>query len=1127
MQFCCAQSIAVGIGLHIGDTMAANGDYAPDAACRELALEPGAVSDVLEEFSVKAGVSIVVDHRLIDGLVSPAIIGAPDCVGALTTILSNASLDIHKVNGSTLVISEPAPRVATIPVTVDTPKISNATPTPASNDEIIVTGSRLLLPDFKSTLPSITINAAEVHARGATRIEDLINILPQAFAAQTSQLANGSTGTSSLDLRGLGEVRTLILIDGKRLPYGSPSTSPANLDLVPAQLVERVDVVTGGASAIYGSDAVAGVANFILRRDFEGVEFDGLVGFFQDGNGNEFANQLLENFDIPRPEGQLDGRGVNVSALFGANTLDGRGNVTAFVQYQDQNEIRQSARDYSACAFSTSSMDPRAVGDVTCGGSSTFRRLGLTSVNPNFNPAFAIDPDTNPSSNPLFPAGLFLQDDGTLVPFNGSPDQLFNFAPDNFIQRNNERFNISAFARYEVAEDIEVYLDLGFTENATDSQVAFSGTFFRNYSINCDNPFLQAAVPGAAGQDTVATGLLGCSAEDVANGADVSFGGTLGPGYRNVNGNPRSTFTGLSTFRSIGGVRGELGDNWNWDIFGQFARTRMTSQSNGDLSFASVQDAFFVVDDGMGNPVCRSGNSGCLPLNIFQRPGGVDQVTPEVAQSLQTNGFITGTVEQTIVGATIGGDLGVMGVQLPWVKSSVLGLVGVEYRRDELERLPDELSQTSGGLGLTGIVGGVIPIAGKVEVWEIFAETQIPLIEDKPFFEEFGINGAYRYSNYTTRGNDVQNDFETHTFTAGASWQILPDIRLRSQFQRAVRSPNVIELFTGESFGLFNGVDPCAGDFSSSTSFPEPTATLAQCANTGVTATQYGAIPFNTTSQLNAVIGGNPFLNPEKSNTYSVGMAVTPRFAPEFNLTADYFDIVINDAISVIPPPATLNECLATGNQSFCSLIRRDSFGTLFINNILNTEDFAGVSAINTNVAKLSTRGVDIVANYDYNAGRFGSINLDLIATYLLENSIIAIPGVTDKVECSGFFAGSCVSPRPKYRHRLLATWQTPWDVDLTATWRYFGGADNVTLLNSAPANNILDSSLNAANYLDLGMQWYVSDNLTIRAGVQNMLGRDPELFTQAGTAPGNGNTYPGFYDSAGRRIFFGINFRS
>ncbi len=200
----------------------------------------------------------------------------------------------------------------------------------SGDDTIIVTGSRLNQANLNSSCPVFQVEASEIDTRGATRVEDLLNILPQAFAGQTSDVANGATGTSNLNLRGLGSLRTLVLMDGKRLPFGGPRTSAANLDLVPAQLVERVDIVTGGASAVYGSDALAGVANFIMRRDFEGVEFDGQVGFYQDGNNGEFANALLGVSGIEAPGGLTDGRDVLASIIFGANTADGRGNVTGF-----------------------------------------------------------------------------------------------------------------------------------------------------------------------------------------------------------------------------------------------------------------------------------------------------------------------------------------------------------------------------------------------------------------------------------------------------------------------------------------------------------------------------------------------------------------------------------------------------------------------------------------------------------------------------------------------------------------------------------------------------------------------------------------------------------------------------
>ena len=990
--------------------------------------------------------------------------------------------------------------------------VSPAVAQDGEEDTIIVTGSRLNQANLSSPSPVFQVGSGEIDTRGSTRIEDLLNILPQTFPAQGSALANGATGTSTVDLRGLGSQRTLVLLDGRRLPYGIGLGTGVgvNLDFVPTQLIERTDIVTGGASAVYGSDAIAGVVNFVLRRDFEGFEVDGQVGVFQDGNNGEFANQLLDSFGIDQPGAQLDGRGVNVSAIFGANTPDGRGNVTAFIQYQDQNEIRQDARDYSACAFGRSNTNAQAIGGVTCAGSSTFRSIG----------PFGADP-------------IFVALDGSLVPFTGAPDQLFNFAPDNFIQRNNERFNISAFANYEITDDIEAFLDLGFVENQTDSQIAFSGTFFRTFQINCDNPFLDVESPNGTG--ALRTGFFGCTPDQIANGDDVSFGGVArGPGYRNVTGDPRNSFIDISTFRAVGGFRGTLKDRWNWETFGQFSRTELNSVSTGDLSFDRLQDGFFVVNDADGNPVCRSGAAGCTPLNFFSNPTG-ELVSPEQAEFLQGTGIVRSQTEQIVIGGTIGGEVG---YALPFASNEVQALVGIEYRSDTLERTPDELSRIPGGLGLTGVGGGTLPVSGEVNVTELFFETQIPVVEGAPFAEELVINGAFRYSDYSTDGNGVQNSFSTETFAAGAAWSPVPDARLRFQFQRAVRAPNVFDLFTGQNTGLFNGSDPCSNLASNGFA---PTATVDQCANTGLSAAAFGTIGDNPAGQLNLVTGGNPFLTPESADTYTIGLVVQPRYIEGLTFSIDYYDISIADAIGTIPAQTSLTQCLNTGEPLFCDNVVRDIDGSLFSTPVPpagSAFQFAGVQATNVNVANISTRGLDINASYSFDLSNFGrgdagSLLFNYASTILLEQSFVPVPGVTAALDCVGLYRGNCGGPNPEYVHRFLTTWSSPFNVDVTATWRYLSGSTLDTASTGgnlsaggtfAPSGNILDDRLDSANYLDLAVQYFLNENVTMRAGVNNLLGRDPELSTFAGTAPGNGDTFPQFYDPAGRFLFFGVN---
>ena len=314
-----------------------------------------------------------------------------------------------------------------------------------------------------------------------------------------------------------------------------------------------------------------------------------------------------------------------------------------------------------------------------------------------------------------------------------------------------------------------------------------------------------------------------------------------------------------------------------------------------------------------------------------------------------------------------------------------------------------------------------------------------------------------------------------------------------------------------------------------------PTATAAQCAFTGLSAAQFGTQPANPAQQLNQVTGGNPLLLPESSDTYTFGVVLQPDFINGFNLAVDYFDISIEDAISTVPPQTSLAQCIATGAAQFCDLVVRDSGGSLWASNTppAGVPGFAGIQATNTNISNLATRGLDINMNYNMDldsvgAGNAGSLNFNYVSTILFELSSVPVPGVTQTTECKGLYRGSCGGPNPTYRHRLLTTWQTPWNVDVSATWRYYGGVDLDTGQSTGgaftPSGNVLDDRLDTANYLDLALSWQARENLNLRAGVQNLLGRDPELSTVAGTAPGNGDTFPGTYDPAGRYIFVGVN---
>ncbi len=955
---------------------------------------------------------------------------------------------------------------------------------------IVVTGSRLNVnPNLEGAAPILSVSTDTIKSTGTARIEDLTNQLPQVFAGQAGEVSNGASGTATLNLRGIGSERTLVLIDGRRLPYGSSSISSANLDLIPTQLVERVDVLTGGASAVYGSDAVGGVANFVLRRDFEGIELDLQGNFQQTGNGNKFFNNVTAAAEQNVASPIIDGEEYVITGMLGTNTADGRGNVTVYASYEKRNAVTQNNRSFSACTVGESSSST-SFGGAGCVGSSNFRRFA------DFFTPFGDD--------------AFQLEDGTLVPFSGGPSQTYNFGQRNFFQRPSERFTLYGRGHYDISDNLEAFLDVSYTDVYSDAQIAESASF-GIWDINCDNPFIQ----GTPGLD-LAQDVFGCTTQDIADGVIKN---NMFMSHRNVEGGPRNSRLENSAFRIVGGLRGDFADGvWAYEVFGQYSETSDSSLSTNDFIISKTQQAFLAVDDGNGNVVCSDPSGGCVPYNIFTRPGGSSGVTREALDFIQGVGLVIGQTSQMVYGANIQGDLGEYGVSTPWADDGVALLVGVEGRKDKLESIPDEISQVPGG-GFTGVGGATLPVKGQVEVMELYAELQIPLVQDKPFFNELTLAGQYRYSDYDNAGNRTTNSFSTDAFGVQLTWSPVEDLTLRGQFQRAVRAPNVIELYTGQNTGLPNLnssqnslgeqiYDPCATS--------APTASQSACANTGVTAAQYGNVPDVISGQTQSLTGGNPQLTPESSDTWTFGAVLTPSFAPGLSVTVDYFDISVEDFISAgIEAQTTLDQCLATGNPTFCDLIVRASNGSLI----------AGIPGVgfqqtNLNIAELTTSGIDIQVRYSTDLGSFGGMRFDYAGTYLDKFDFASFPGDTP-IECAGFLNNGCISPvNPKYRHRVTTTWETPVEgLEAAATWRYFAGTKN-----EAGDSPLIDDDLQTINYVDLSFFYELNDTIRLRGGVQNVTNTQPPVSTSSGPPLGNGNTFPTIYDTA-RTFFGGVTF--
>ena len=454
----------------------------------------------------------------------------------------------------------------------------------------------------------------------------------------------------------------------------------------------------------------------------------------------------------------------------------------------------------------------------------------------------------------------------------------------------------------------------------------------------------------------------------------------------------------------------------------------------------------------------------CVPYNIFQRgANGESLVTQAATDFIHGIGLVNGSTSQTGFGGSIQADLGEYGVKLPWADYSARVLFGFETRTDELDARPDEISQVPGG-GFTGAGGAILPVKGEVDVTEFFTEFELPLINGVTGIEELTLRGQYRYSDYEGTGNDTTNPFETDAYGLSLAWAPIDELRFRAQFQRAVRAPNVIELYTGQNTNLpnlspagtnANGVqlfDPCASN--------APIATLEACQRTGVTAAQYGTILDVISGQTQSLIGGNPLLDPETADTVTFGFVWTPSFVDGLSVSVDYFNILVEDAITPgIPAQTILDNCLATGDSAFCNLITRSSRGSLAAGSF-----GVGFQRTNINIAELETTGVDLQVLYSFDIGDHSFV-VDYASTYLDQLDTVPSPGGAP-IECAGFFGNNCGSnpakgPSPEYRHRVVGTWATPWSIDVGATWRHFGSTDN-----DNPADP-LERRLDSINYLE------------------------------------------------------------
>jgi len=1002
-----------------------------------------------------------------------------------------------------------AAAAATAVVPVALAQTATTTTAPAADttlQEVVVTGSRIQSLNIQSISPISTVSAVDIQATGLTRVEDILNNLPMVFAGQNSTVSNGADGTATVDLRGLGAKRTLTLVDGRRLGPGTgDGRNFSDINQIPTALIERVDILTGGASSVYGADAVAGVVNFVLNTHFQGVKVDASYNFNQHSQHQGVATAAVNTAgDLLPPNSVNTGFGKNVSILMGSNFDDNRGNATFYATFDKVNPILEGKYDYGACT-----LDATKAGGLKCGGSNTSAKNGAGGYFNASNTAGSIFTNTVD--------GLT----GQFRPFNAAVDQ-YNFGPVNFYQRPNERWTAGSFVNYDVNPHMNVYAETMFTRNTSDAQIAASGDFFNNSFIPCNDPLLTAQEAAAI----CAAGIAQGNNSRLINGV-ATPGANLYIGRRNAEGGGRVASFQSNANRIVVGLKGDFAEAWKYDVYAQRGTVDNSNQNLNYFSNANIQNALTVVPGPGGVPTCASALPGgtdpkCVPWNIWV-PNGV---TPAATNYLSIPLLVDATTTEEIISGSVNGDLGTYGIKIPMADEGLKVSVGAEWRSESATFAPDLQSQLGNAAGSGGPTR---PLAGEFTVKEVFTEFGIPIASHVPGADSLGLDVGYRYSDYS-------EGFKTNTYKGGIEWAPIHDARFRATYARAVRAPNIGELFTPQSVALDGSADPCTG--ANATPGPvTPTSklangtTFAQCAAMGVTTAQFGHINPNPAAQYNGQLSGSAALQPEKSDTYSVGLVLQPRWIENFTTSVDWFEIKVNDTVGPVGADVILGNCL-TGNAAACAAVHRDASGSLW----RSPNGF--VRDPNINFGSLSTKGLDVKMNYRLPIPVAGSMAFSLEGTRLIDLQTQPLTG-GPSYDCSNLFGSVCGAPSPTWRHVFNTTWSTPWDgLDVTLRWRYLGKADSeLTSANPQLSGKALPqtSHIPAYNYLDLTARFNLYKSISLQLGVNNVTDKDPPLIDSGGggfrsncpaiaSGPSgsscNGNTFPGTYDALGRFFF-------
>jgi iron complex outermembrane receptor protein len=819
------------------------------------------------------------------------------------------------------------------------PQASNATEAASDSPDVVVTGSRIQRPDYAAPNPIVSLDQATLQRSGDTsvtnflqRVPALTNSLTGTRTAGNAQADGdiGDAGLNLLDLRGLGPNRTLVLVNGRRHVASQINTAAVDINAIPTDLIERVDVLTGAASAVYGADGVSGAVNFVLRRDYDGIGARAQIGISQQGDGgNRFA-----------------------SVIAGRNFADGRANVTLAYEYFAEDPLANDDRDYlrSANRFNfidLDNYDPTRAGsyqlgpvrDIRYGDSSTYGYVDIGGVRYRGDGA-------------LYKRGTAFQN--TYFTLGGDDTPVAGYIGD--ILPSTRRHAVNLLTHFDASDAFKLSLEAKFVETTTRTLSSYSGTyssgqFYQPFTL--DNPFIPLSIRNAA----TAAGLTAIDLN--RNNFDLPR---------------RGEEDRRRTWRGVVDASGRISDHASYDLSYTYGRTDLRATKLNDrlgAEFAAALDAVRLADGSVG---CRSAAArvaGCRPVNPF----GANTADPTTFDYFLFDPVSTARIEQHVANASLTGDFGQF-FALPG--GPVQFAVGAEYRRESSRFRPaQELLDNIFYQYDEYIIP--TPTSGRFDVWEAFGELNVPIAKELPFAELLSLGAAGRYSDYSTVGR-------TQAYQFNALWSPVRDLTFRGSYGQSVRAPNIGELFQAATGSGDFIEDPCyLSNRSVGTQYRDANCRALISAAGGNPATFTAvADPFASIFRPGTQ-RGNRDLQEETARTWTAGAVLRPRFVPGLQVAADWYDIRIKNAISLASATDIAELCVdqPTTSNVFCASQTRQA-GTGYISSFIVQPE---------NVAAFRTAGLEVNASYALNTASLGRFDIRLVGGYLHRLEQIATPG--------------------------------------------------------------------------------------------------------------------------------------